>query len=107
MLNLWLEKETLGDKDGKIVSIKTNQMIVVEDSREFLFKINAPVVGQVASAVPTIPAVIPGQAQPGAPANPNDQTAIGAGGPQPVPTNAGNTVAPESNTNVEDLFKFR
>jgi len=101
------EGDSLGDKDGKIVSIKTNQMIVVEDSREFLFKINAPVVGQVASAVPTIPAVIPGQAQPGAPANPNDQTAIGAGGPQPVPTNEGNTVAPESNTNVEDLFKFR
>lgn len=58
------EGDFLGKKDGKIVSIKKNQMIVVEKGREFLFKINAPLSGSAsvnaAPVVPTTP-VVPGQ----------------------------------------------
>ena len=58
------EGDFLGKKDGKIVSINKNKMIVVEKGREFLFKINAPLSGSTtANAAPVVPTapVVPGQ----------------------------------------------
>ena len=40
------EGDRIGNKDGKIVSIQINKMIVLEDNIEFEFFINTPIVGQ-------------------------------------------------------------
>ena len=40
------EGDRIGNKDGKIVSIQINKMLVLEDNIEFEFFINTPIVGQ-------------------------------------------------------------
>ena len=40
------EGDRIGNKDGKIVSIQINKMLVLEDNIEFEFYINTPIVGQ-------------------------------------------------------------
>ena len=46
------EGDSLGNKDGAIVSIETNKMIVLEDNIEFEFLINTPIVGQSIASLP-------------------------------------------------------
>lgn len=46
------EGGNIGNKDGVIVSIETNKMIVLEDNIEFEFFINTPIVGQAIASLP-------------------------------------------------------
>ena len=46
------EGDSLGNKDGAIVSIEANKMIVLEDNIEFEFLINTPIVGQSVASLP-------------------------------------------------------
>ena len=46
------EGDSIGNKDGVIVSIETNKMIVLEDNIEFEFFINTPIVGQAIASLP-------------------------------------------------------
>ena len=54
------EGDMLGDKNGKIVSIKPNEMIVVENGREHLFRINAPLSGSSVASAPVAAPTVPG-----------------------------------------------
>ncbi len=47
------EGDRIGNKDGVIVSIQKNMMIVLEDNIEFEFLINTPIVGQAIASLPT------------------------------------------------------
>ena len=47
------EGDSIGNKDGTIVSIETNKMIVLEDSIEFEFLINTPIIGQSVASLPS------------------------------------------------------
>ena len=107
------EGDTLGDKKGKIVKIQSNQMTVIQDGREFLFKINTPLVGSAAiSSLPVTPEAtttpgIPGQT-PDAVATPQPGDAETAAAENPVvdataqPTTDANDAG---STDVEDLFR--
>ena len=107
------EGDTLGDKKGKIVKIQSNQMTVIQDGREFLFKINTPLVGSAAvSSLPVAPEAtatpgIPGQ-MPDAVATPQPGDAETAAAENPV---VDATAQPTTDTNdagstdVEDLFR--
>jgi len=96
------EGDRIGNKDGVIVSIQQNMMIVLEENIEFEFLINTPVVGQAIASLPSNdvgpintdindPGIEndPGNNDGSTETNNNDQSA----------NNDGETV-----TNVEDLF---
>ena len=46
------EGDRIGNKDGIIVSIETNKMIVLEENIEYEFLINTPIVGQAIASLP-------------------------------------------------------
>ena len=46
------EGDRIGNKDGIIVSIETNKMLVLEDNIEYEFLINTPIVGQSIASLP-------------------------------------------------------
>ena len=96
------EGDRIGNKDGVIVSIQQNMMIVLEENIEFEFLINTPVVGQAIASLPVTdidsintdvndPGIEndPGNNDGNTETNNNDQSA----------NNDGETI-----TNVEDLF---
>ena len=96
------EGDRIGNKDGVIVSIQQNIMIVLEENIEFEFLINTPVVGQAIASLPVTdidsintdvndPGIEndPGNNDGNTETNNNDQSA----------NNDGETI-----TNVEDLF---
>ena len=45
------EGDRIGNKDGVIVSIDTNLMIVLEENLEYEFLINTPIVGQAIASM--------------------------------------------------------
>ena len=48
------EGDRIGNKEGVIVSIQKNMMIVLEDNIEYQFYINTPIVGQAIASLPSI-----------------------------------------------------
>ena len=48
------EGDRIGNKEGVIVSIQKNMMIVLEDNIEYEFLINTPIVGQAIASLPSI-----------------------------------------------------
>ena len=48
------EGDRIGNKEGVIVSIQKNMLIVLEDNIEYQFYINTPIVGQAIASLPTI-----------------------------------------------------
>ena len=89
------EGDRIGNKDGVIVSIQKNMMIVLEDNIEFEFLINTPIVGQAIASLPTneiqtndITQTNDTQTNDDATVNTNDQVSTDG----------------ETITNVEDLF---
>ena len=46
------EGDRIGNKDGVIVSIQKNMMIVLEDNIEYEFLINTPIVGMAIASLP-------------------------------------------------------
>ena len=89
------EGDRIGNKDGIIVSIETNKMIVLEENIEYEFLINTPIVGQAVAS-------LPGEVQ---------QTAINDINNNQNPSETTETLADAENsessetiTNVEDLF---
>jgi len=108
------EGDTLGNKDGKIVKIKSNEMMVIQDGREYLFKINAPLVGStVASApaapTPTTPAV-PGETPQTGDMPATNQTTDQPGQQENPPTEqaaetSGTETGEVGSNDVEDLFR--
>lgn len=108
------EGDTLGNKEGKIVKIKSNEMTVVQEGREYLFRINAPLVGSaMASAPATTPVAVPaapGEAgqtgEVGQPAQPGQSAETGAE-PQAAATtnNQPDQASDQGSTDVEDLFR--
>ncbi len=105
------EGDTLGDKKGKIVKIQSNQMTVIQDGREFLFKINTPLVGD--TAISSLPAATSTPAAPGTepqaggtPATDADaETAIATQEAQSQPTDTNADSGDAGSTDVEDLFR--
>jgi len=102
------EGDMLGDKKGKIVSIKPNEMIVVENGREHLFRINAPLSGSSIASAPVTAPVVPGV--PTATDAGVDSTAATTTPGTETNTNEGQTdiqnqgEAEGSSTDIESLF---
>ena len=46
------EGDRIGNRDGVIVSIEKNRMIVLEDNIEYEFLINTPIVGMAIASLP-------------------------------------------------------
>ena len=97
------EGDRIGNKDGVIVSIQQNMMIVLEDNIEYEFLINTPVVGQAIASLPSndIDSVNTDINDPGVENDPGNGTEN---------TDANNNNDQSANnddgtiTNVEDLF---
>ena len=96
------EGDRIGNKDGVIVSIQQNMMIVLEENIEFEFLINTPVVGQAIASLPSndIDSVNTDINDPGTENDPgNNDGNIETNNNDQSANNDGETV-----TNVEDLF---
>ena len=90
------EGDRIGNKDGVIVSIETNKMLVLEENIEYEFLINTPIVGQAIASLPQSENVdlsdVTGTAQ----GDISDETSS--------VTDGQNNGDGETITNVEDLF---
>ena len=89
------EGDRIGNKDGVIVSIQKNMMIVLEDNIEFEFLINTPIVGQAIASLPTNEIQTNDIIQTNDTQTNDDAT---------VNTNEQASTDGETITNVEDLF---
>ena len=95
------EGDRIGNKDGVIVSIQQNMMIVLEENIEFEFLINTPVVGQAIASLPSndIDSVNTDINDPGTENDPGNNDGNTETNNDQSANNDGETV-----TNVEDLF---
>ena len=95
------EGDRIGNKDGVIVSIQQNMMIVLEENIEFEFLINTPVVGQAIASLPSndIDSVSTDINDPGTENDPGNNDGNTETNNDQSANNDGETV-----TNVEDLF---
>ena len=90
------EGDRIGNKDGVIVSIETNKMLVLEENIEYEFLINTPIVGQAIASLPQSGNTDLSDATGTAQGDISDETSS--------VTDGQNNVDEETITNVEDLF---
>ena len=90
------EGDRIGNKDGIIVSIETNKMLVLEENIEYEFLINTPIVGQAIASLPQAGNTDLSDATGTAQDDISDETSS--------VTDGQNNADEETITNVEDLF---
>ena len=90
------EGDRIGNKDGVIVSIETNKMLVLEENIEYEFLINTPIVGQAIASLPQSGNTDLSDATGTAQGDISDETSS--------VTDGQNNADEETITNVEDLF---
>ena len=90
------EGDRIGNKDGVIVSIETNKMLVLEENIEYEFLINTPIVGQAIASLPQSGNTDLSDATGTAQSDISDETSS--------VTDGQNNADGETITNVEDLF---
>ena len=90
------EGDRIGNKDGVIVSIETNKMLVLEENIEYEFLINTPIVGQAIASLPQSGNTDLSDATGTAQSDISDETSS--------VTDGQDNADGETITNVEDLF---
>ena len=97
------EGDKIGNKDGIVVSILNNKMLVLQENMEYEFYINAPVAGQSLASLPVNQVVNDNQEE----IDPGNNNVVDDNVESNSQTNNQGTVPDNANevlTNVEELF---
>ena len=97
------EGDKIGNKDGVVVSILNNKMLVLQENMEYEFYINAPVAGQSLASLPVNQIANDNQEE----INPGNTNVIDDNAESNNQTNNQGSIPSEAtgvSTNVEDLF---
>ena len=92
------EGDKIGNKDGVVVSILNNKMLVLQENMEYEFYINAPVAGQSLASLP-ISQIANNDQEEIDPENTNVETTNQTNNQDAIPSDAADVL-----TNVEELF---